>query len=185
MRVFMKFKHFIAIIALLSLTTQSFAAKIIFSKNNLPLAENYITNEVFKGKPKPVDLNSHPKAKEYRTRLKEEAAKGPNFAGHYTLVSIGCGTMCSLLWVIDAKSGKILKAEMLKNHETPEDIIGTAMGEKFDLNSRLLITNPPEEFKEWEKIPDWAETRYYVLEDNKMKEIFSIPTSEIVSLTKK
>ncbi len=43
-------------------------------------------------KPARVDLESHPLAKRYRTRLREGAAEGPNFAGHFTIVGWGCGT---------------------------------------------------------------------------------------------
>src|SRR5438876_12343620 len=64
--------------------------------------------DVFTGTPQPIDLSSYPGAKAYRTKLSEGARLGPNFAGHYTVVTIGCGAQCQENWLIDAQTGKIL-----------------------------------------------------------------------------
>jgi len=47
-------------------------------------------------------------ARRYRTVLSDAASKGPNFAGHYTLVPIGCGTMCVHFGVIDETTGDVV-----------------------------------------------------------------------------
>jgi len=53
------------------------------------------------------DLRSHPDSRQYRTRLKAWATEKPNFAGHYILATWGCGTDCTQLAIIDARTGKI------------------------------------------------------------------------------
>lgn len=37
----------------------------------------------------------------YRTRIREGVAQGVNFAGHYSLIEIGCGTSCRFAFVVD------------------------------------------------------------------------------------
>lgn len=43
----------------------------------------------------------------YRTRISEEMKTGPNFAGHYAIVIIGCGTSCSFAYVADVSTGQV------------------------------------------------------------------------------
>lgn len=102
----------------------------------------------FKGKPAAVDLASYKGAKTYRTKLREGAKKGPNFAGHLTVVQIGCGTQCQDNWVIDAKTGKIL------------DRFSSMIYTKYQLDSTLMVVNPPNEqlaeaYKEHREAPFW------------------------------
>ncbi|MBB3387232.1 hypothetical protein ACK83U_19500 (plasmid) [Rhizobium sp. WW22] len=42
----------------------------------------------------------------FRTRIRDGMRQGPNFAGHYTLIQIGCGTGCSFAIVADNKTGQ-------------------------------------------------------------------------------
>jgi hypothetical protein len=72
-----------------------------------PPFEDY-PEEISTGKPAPVDLGSHPKARTFRTRLRAGAKEGPTFAGHYTLVQWGCGTGCMSFAFVDAFSGRVL-----------------------------------------------------------------------------
>lgn len=41
----------------------------------------------------------------YRTEIRAQARKGPNFAGHFTLAKWGCGSPCLRFVIIDATSG--------------------------------------------------------------------------------
>ena len=43
----------------------------------------------------------------YRTRLHDGARGGVNFAGHYAMVEIGCGTSCRFAFVVDLESGEV------------------------------------------------------------------------------
>ncbi|OJW49161.1 MAG: hypothetical protein BGO67_11425 [Alphaproteobacteria bacterium 41-28] len=120
--------------------------------------------EMLKGKPAPIKLSSYEGAKTYKTKLKEGAKEGPNFAGHYTIVSFGCGTQCQDNWLIDAKTGQILNR------------FSSTVGIKQQIDSALLIINPPDANlkKAYEEHPDQPllgemETIYKVLKNGKLK----------------
>ena len=59
------------------------------------------------GKPAAVNLNSHSGSRKFRTALRIGASEGPNFAGHFTVVTWGCGTDCVQHALIDAKTGTV------------------------------------------------------------------------------
>ena len=62
---------------------------------------------VWRGGVAPLNLNSHPLARKFRTASREQIKEeGINFAGNYTLVSVGCGTGCSISGMVDARTGK-------------------------------------------------------------------------------
>lgn len=88
------------------------------------------------GGPAPVDLTSHPRARRFRTVLSRGAAEGPNFAGHYTVVSWGCGTMCQEFMIVDALTGRVYDGRT------------TALGAEYRLDSDLLVINPPDRLAE-------------------------------------
>lgn len=114
-------------------------------------------------KPLPIDFKSHPKASTFRTVLKKAEANGPNFAYKYTIADWGCGTECHSLAVIDSSNGKVYFPD-----------IGYNVGIDFDINSRLLIVNPPKDIyenygydpKNWH---EGLETEYYIWENNDFK----------------
>src|SRR5579872_5010248 len=41
----------------------------------------------------------------FRTVLRDGAARGPNFAGHYAVVVWGCGSSCADMAIVDTRSG--------------------------------------------------------------------------------
>src|SRR5690349_6951033 len=47
--------------------------------------------------------------RDYRTALGAGAAQGPNFAGRYALVQIGCGASCNATYQIDLSTGDIIE----------------------------------------------------------------------------
>jgi hypothetical protein len=101
------------------------------TRRAVPRFSDFSVGEAFTDKPAPVDLASDPNARTFRTRLRQGAAKGPNFAGHYTIVSWGCGTDCQVTAVVDARNGRVVFAPFTAYS-------GTA----FRRDSRLLIENP-------------------------------------------
>src|SRR5262249_53275288 len=115
----------------------------------------------FKGKPAPVNLASHKDARTFRTRLREAAAEGPNFAGHMIVATWGCGTSCQTVALIDARNGRVYFGPT------------AAAGVKHRLDSRLLVVNPPEEIKEAfsDQPPDWVKPEYYVWEKERLTKI--------------
>ena len=123
--------------------------------------------EIFKETPRPVDLSSYPGAKTFRTKLKEGAERGPNFAGHYTIVTYGCGTQCQDNWIIDAKTGKIL------------DRFSSILSTKYQSDSLLIIINPPDPdlkrgYENDPNAPFWSaiQTTYNIWKDNKFSVIY-------------
>jgi hypothetical protein len=132
--------------------------------------------ETIQNKPK-VDLKSHPMAGRFRTMLRDGAAKGPNFAGHYAVVGWGCGTSCLQFAVVDLKSGKVIFpgdfSVITWDHFAADDFekaaAGPYWGLRYQNDSRLLIVvgalNESEERQG---------AFYYVLEKDKLKKIFSV-----------
>jgi hypothetical protein len=57
----------------------------------LPRFDEYRAEDSFEGPPAALTTGSSRLANAYRTRLREGAEAGPNFAGHFTLVAWGVG----------------------------------------------------------------------------------------------
>ena len=85
-----------------------------------------------------LDLTSHPQAKNFKSVLSNAYSKGPNFAGHYTIATWGCGSPCQLVAVMNHEDGKVF----FLPHSTQ-------VGSDFKLDSNLFITNPPEVLDEY------------------------------------
>ena len=128
---------------------------------NLPTFQQYRSTERSNRRPAPVNLNS-PGARRFRTVLTNGAKQGPNFAGHYTVVIWGCGTSCQSMAIVDAKNGRVYMQG-----------VTAEAGVKYQINSRLLIVNPPEELASYgANKPDWLYSRYYVWENNRLRQIY-------------
>jgi hypothetical protein len=132
--------------------------------NRPPSFNDYLVREVFRGKPAQANFSTDPDARRFITRVREGAKRGPNFAGHFTIVEWGCGTECQSFLIVDAKTGSIYSSPGL-----------AALGLAFRINSRLLIVNPPEAIKKvyGTAVPGWLSTDYYVFEDNQFKLVYS------------
>jgi hypothetical protein len=72
-----------------------------------PRFEDYATVAASPGKPAPVNLASHPRAKQFRTALRDGVSAGPDFAGYYTIVGWGCGGGCLDFAIVDAANGRV------------------------------------------------------------------------------
>ncbi|TGE29199.1 hypothetical protein [Hymenobacter metallicola] len=79
------------------------------------------------------DFTTNPHARWHRTRIREGAKQPANFAGHYRLITWGCGSSCQMSALVDQHTGRI--------YDVPE----TAAGLEYHLNSRLLITDYSDE----------------------------------------
>jgi hypothetical protein len=100
---------------------------------SLPKFADYPAGEIFRGKPAAPSFASDPDAWSFRTRLREGAAKGPNFAGHYTIVSWTNGTDCQTTVIVDARNGAVFFTGL-----------ESSLGADFRLDSRLIVVNPPQ-----------------------------------------
>ena len=83
-----------------------------------------LSNEVFSGYPAPrsgvmskpaMPQVSRGVAHLYRTVIREEAKQGPNFAGYYTLIRIGCGAATVCPAIMNAKTGRVYFPPELKD----------------------------------------------------------------------
>ena len=125
------------------------------------LMAKYPAGAPFKGKPAAANLASHKDARMFRTRLREAAPGGPNFAGHMTVVTWGCGTSCQTVALIDARNGRVYFGPT------------ASLGVKHRIDSRLLVVNPPEEVKRdyGDPPPDWGHPEYYVWNNGRFAKI--------------
>ena len=117
----------------------SFMSTTLAQTSATPRFEDYPV-QVFKGRMAALKLSGS-EARNFRTRLREGAQQGVNFAGHYTIVQWGCGTACLQVAFIDAKTGAVF---------FPRELNGFGVwfwGEKdydavqFKPDSRLLVVS--------------------------------------------
>jgi hypothetical protein len=134
----------------------------VFSEQR-PRFEDYQTEKIYKGPVAPVNLSSHRQARMFRTKLREGASAGPNFAGHYTVVKWGCGTECVQIAIVDAKSGEVC---------FPLRRAGISYDYRNDSN--LLVVNPPKDMEEayGSNRPSYTASEYYLWEHNRLRIIF-------------
>lgn len=85
-----------------------------YAADSPPKFADFSVKEHFIGEPARVDLNGNPKAKRFRTVLRNGAKTGPNFAGHYTVVKWGCGTACAEFAIVDTKNGRVYFPSTIK-----------------------------------------------------------------------
>lgn len=112
-------------------------------KAHVPRPSDYPVNEVFSGRPAQPKL-LRPGDRLFRTRIREDSAKGPNFAGQYTIVEWGCGTSCVSIAVIDAKTGDVYSGpfgilgygDVMKYADVSEDSFEPL---SYNVRSRLLV----------------------------------------------
>lgn len=81
---------------------------------------------------------SSTKARKFRTVIQLGAAKGANFAGHYTFVSWGCGVACQEFAFVDADTGQVYFPSVARLNAY-QAITDNSPPFEFQLNSRLFI----------------------------------------------
>src|ERR1017187_992702 len=84
----------VAVIAF-AVSGTAFQSKPIDITQTLPRFEDFLvpTTAIFKGTPATPQFQT-PGQRMYRTMIRQETAKGPDFAGHYKVAKWGCGTAC-------------------------------------------------------------------------------------------
>jgi hypothetical protein len=92
----------------------------------------YPAEGLYKGKPALPKLTT-PTQREFRTVIRRGARKGPNFAGHYTVVELGCGSNCVVFAVVNAANGEVYDSDMPPiNDEYPCGLL-------YKLESKLFV----------------------------------------------
>lgn len=106
---------------------------------SLPTFADYPAKGKFNGKPAKAKIKTKD-ARMYRTAITEGAKEGPNFAGHYTIVTWGCGTGCAGFAIVDANTGAVYMPPfyMSYGHQLNEDLQNREMLD-YQLGSNLLI----------------------------------------------
>lgn len=77
------------------------------------------------------DSPNFPQAKQFSSAISEAVAAGPNFAGHFTIAEIGCGTNCQNHAIVDVVTGNIIAFG-----------IPSEAGLRFSKESAIIVTNP-------------------------------------------
>ena len=108
----------------------------------------------------------------WRTRLREAAARRPDFAGHYVLASWGCGTECVMGAAVDVRSGHVVRLPgslccwFSDGQATPEDVEPM----RYRLNSRLLVLTGRRNERDGD-----AGTHYYAMENGRLVHLRDVP----------
>ena len=141
----------------------------------IPDPKQYPVETIFKGTPAvPILDTKH--ARYYQTRILEGAKAGPNFAGHYTVVSWGCGMASFDFVVIDTITGKVYSSpERCITYSIAYDlpIEDVLMGHPgFKLDSKLLLTIG---LKDGDPANGEGKATMYLFDEGKFKVIYRVP----------
>ena len=151
---------------LLCIVSFSLGVSALAQQKRWPNFTDYPVITRYGDKPAPVNISSHPLAKVFRTKLREGAKKGPNFAGHYTVVTWGCSTDCESVAIVDARNGKVFFPPF-----------ATVFGVDFRLDSNLFINEPaskiPKDYNPMFTSPLGVKTQYYIWRNNRFTPINS------------
>lgn len=131
--------------------------------------EDYAVKKVFNGTPaRPIIVKKE--HQEFRSAINDAAAKGPNFAGHYTVAQWDCGSSCLGMAVIDEATGKVFPAPFttLTMPFVDGEDAHAFKGLVFDLKSRLFIADGCPEDKQ-------CATNYYEWKDESFKNLRMVP----------
>lgn len=100
---------------------------------------------LYSGPLNPIRYESHSIARFYKTAITNGYKDAEvNFAGHYVYISWGCGAPCTGFAIVDAITGNVYPGPT------------SAMGCSFRKDSRLLLTDPPDENNYKEIFEGWS-----------------------------
>jgi len=124
-------------------------------EKRFPEFKDYPVGEKFSGKPAQPKLASR-RARLFRTAIRTQTAEGPNFAGHYRIVTWGCGAGCAQFAIVDVKTGAVYfppEAEtVMVLIDQDDDPL------QYQIESRLLIVIGHKAMANWRNP---AEGRFY------------------------
>jgi hypothetical protein len=117
-----------------------------------------ITKKIMNGYNPPDFKKRDKSARDYRTRIIEGMKVGPNFAGHFSIIEIGCGSSCRFAFVANNITGKVIDFPIGGEEYQSLDL-------KYKLNSRLIIAS-------YQK--DTCDVAYFVLKSGRIKNIKTV-----------
>lgn len=136
----------------------SVASVMSVAQPAVPRFEDYPVMDIFTGTPAPPILNTS-EERRFRTVIRQGLARGsgvedgvtgnelhkpgPNFAGHYAIITWGCGSPCLMAAIVDVKSGGVYSPPFHhgRGHSYFQVPWAFPMSPplEYRLNSRLLI----------------------------------------------
>jgi hypothetical protein len=128
------------------------------------------------------DVSSDLRSRRYRTQLRGWATEKPNFAGHYILATWGCGTGCTQIAIINARTGKVshpagvrtnyvlnIHHDLLDDSDpSPRRADFGALGYAIDSRLLVLIGTP-------ESRPENRGISYFLWENDGLRRIRFVP----------
>lgn len=84
--------------------------KLLKSNSSLPLAtiKSEYKPQAYRGMTKLPDFNGNAREyRSYRTRITNGMKEGPNFAGEFSIIEIGCGSSCRIAYVGNNRTGDL------------------------------------------------------------------------------
>lgn len=154
-----------------------FLPTILVAQKTEPRFENY-SADVYAGKPAALNLSSHKLARLYRTSIREQMREeGVNFAGHYTVAAMGCGTGCSITAIVDARNGRAYFPQVFEGWTSVIGDYEFKEGEDirtFHANSRLIRAVGRPRLSAEER---WGPSGIYYYEwiNNQLKQVHFVP----------
>lgn len=125
--------------------------------------ENYKVTDIYTGKIAELDLTHYketPKDILENILYQYNLLAKPNFAGHFIIVSWGCGSPCQMNAIIDVKTGNTIAT------------INTSIGLDYLADSYLLVKNPPSnDIYDIDFRKMIGDPRLIIFKDNKLVEI--------------
>jgi hypothetical protein len=93
-------------------TAEFYAAEILanLKKNTVaePDFQSFPVGQIYKGRTHFPDFRGRDREfARFRTRIRNGLKEGPDFAGRYSIVEIGCGTGCRRVFIADNRTGKV------------------------------------------------------------------------------
>jgi hypothetical protein len=137
------------------------------AQEQTPQFKDYAVSERFSGKSASPILTGE--ARQFKTRLREAARGGPNFAGHYIVTYWGCGSGCVVGAIINARSGRVF---MMPTTLCcwGFDVDDNFRPIEYRQNSKLIILSGARNEKEGDNA-----TRFYKFENERLVLVKSVP----------
>jgi hypothetical protein len=136
-------KRIIAVFVLICATPVISAQSEPAKAHSYPFAL-YPAGSVYKGKPAPLRFGTRAQ-REFRNVLRDGARKGPNFAGHYTVVEWGCGSNCVVFALVDELNGTIYDRDMPPTNDAyPCGLLYKTESMLFVIEQSATISSPCE-----------------------------------------
>jgi len=104
--------------------------------------QDFAVSDIFQGKPA-LPILATQAQRMFRTAIRRAVAKGPNFAGHFTIAAWGCGAGCVSAALVDTKTGRIYSMPFgslsmpIQENEADRQYQGPV----YQLKSRLFIAD--------------------------------------------